>query len=73
MSLSWHTDCFKKHGMNAHVEKKICREGVMPKTGEKPGIGKYCCDNCFTIVSLDDYNDTLPPCPKCTSTEFIKC
>lgn len=45
----------------------------MPKTGEKPGIGRYCCDNCFTIVSLDDHNDTLPPCPKCTSTEFTKC
>lgn len=45
----------------------------MPKTGEKPGIGRYCCDNCFTSVSLDDHNDTLPPCPKCTSTEFTEC
>lgn len=45
----------------------------MPTTGEKPGIGTYCCRNCGTSVTLDDSSDTLPPCPKCSKTEFDRC
>ena len=44
----------------------------MPRTGEKPGIGKYKCKKCGTIVRLDDSTDTLPPCPKCNNTDFKK-
>ncbi|SDA57275.1 zinc ribbon-containing protein [Methanobrevibacter millerae] len=42
------------------------------KTGEKPGVGTYLCINCDQKVTLDDAKDTLPPCPKCKNTEFIK-
>lgn len=44
----------------------------MPTTGEKPGKGTYICKRCRTRVTLDDDNDTLPPCPKCHYTEFNK-
>lgn len=44
----------------------------MPTTGEKPGEGTYYCKNCGQKVVLDDWNDTLPPCPKCGKTEFRK-
>jgi DNA-directed RNA polymerase subunit RPC12/RpoP len=44
----------------------------MPTTGEKPGKGTYVCKRCKTIVTLDDDNDTLPPCPRCDNTEFDK-
>ena len=44
----------------------------MPTTGERPGIGKYKCTNCGEIVKLDDNTDTLPPCPKCHKTNYIK-
>jgi predicted RNA-binding Zn-ribbon protein involved in translation (DUF1610 family) len=30
------------------------------------------CKNCGTKVKLDDNTDTLPPCPKCDKTTFIK-
>lgn len=42
----------------------------MSTTGEKPGKGTYICRKCKTNVRLDDSTDTLPPCPKCSSTEF---
>ena len=42
----------------------------MPKTGEKPGKGVYICKKCGTKVNLDDQTDTLPPCPKCSHTEY---
>jgi Protein of unknown function (DUF1451). len=42
----------------------------MPRTGEKPGKGTYICKSCGQSVSLDDNTDTLPPCPKCTGTEY---
>ena len=42
----------------------------MPKTGEKPGVGTYTCTKCGTTVHLDDASDTLPPCPKCSNTNF---
>ena len=42
----------------------------MSTTGEQPGKGTYVCNNCRTTVTLDDYDDTLPPCPKCHGTEF---
>ncbi|WP_295725913.1 hypothetical protein [uncultured Methanobrevibacter sp.] len=42
------------------------------KTGEKPGKGTYLCTKCDQKVTLDDATDTLPPCPKCKNTEFIK-
>lgn len=41
-------------------------------TGEKPGKGIYICTTCLQAVHLDDDSDTLPPCPKCHSTEFRK-
>lgn len=41
-------------------------------TGEKPGKGTYTCTECGQTVVLDDNTDTLPPCPKCTNTEFYK-
>lgn len=44
----------------------------MTTTGEKPGKGRYKCKNCGQIVVLDDATDTLPPCPKCAKTVFIK-
>ncbi|AZR72500.1 rubredoxin-like protein [Anoxybacter fermentans] len=44
----------------------------MPTTGEKPGIGLYLCLKCYQQVRLDDDTDTLPPCPRCNHTEFIK-
>lgn len=44
----------------------------MYKTGEKPGIGTYYCTSCGTTVHLDDSTDTLPPCPSCHSTTYIK-
>ncbi|MFZ7119489.1 MAG: zinc ribbon-containing protein [Eubacteriaceae bacterium] len=44
----------------------------MPNTGEKPGKGTYKCTKCGTLVTLDDDSDTLPPCPKCNGTEFVK-
>ena len=45
-------------------------ENNMPSTGEKPGKGTYTCSNCGRIVVLDDDTDTLPPCPKCSKTEY---
>lgn len=42
------------------------------KTGEKPGIGTYKCIVCGEIVVLDDMTDTLPPCPRCGETTYIK-
>ncbi|WP_445671193.1 zinc ribbon-containing protein [Paenibacillus sp. FSL K6-2524] len=42
----------------------------MSTTGEKPGAGSYTCNNCNTVVYLDDNSDRLPPCPKCSETEY---
>ena len=42
----------------------------MVKTGEKPGKGIYNCRNCNQEVTLDDFDDTMPPCPRCSHTEF---
>lgn len=44
----------------------------MPTTGEKPGKGTYKCTKCGITVILDDSTDTLPPCPKCNGTDFVK-
>ncbi|WP_084171679.1 zinc ribbon-containing protein [Alicyclobacillus contaminans] len=44
----------------------------MPRTGEKPGSGYYQCTNCGEIVHLDDATDTLPPCPKCSGTNYVR-
>ena len=41
-------------------------------TGEKPGKGAYTCKACGQVVVLDDTNDVLPPCPKCSKTTFKK-
>ena len=45
---------------------------MAPRTGESPGIGTYRCTNCGQTVTLDDADDTLPPCPKCNGTDFEK-
>jgi DNA-directed RNA polymerase subunit RPC12/RpoP len=42
----------------------------MSTTGEKPGTGTYTCRKCGQNVVLNDSSDTLPPCPKCSNTEF---
>ncbi|MBQ3842801.1 MAG: hypothetical protein II820_08930 [Ruminiclostridium sp.] len=42
----------------------------MPKTGEKPGAGKYTCKECGKTLTLDDETDKLPPCSNCGGTEF---
>ncbi|ADQ80897.1 hypothetical protein Palpr_2768 [Paludibacter propionicigenes WB4] len=42
----------------------------MPTTGQKPGRGTYYCTNCGQSVTLDDDSDILPPCPKCSHTNF---
>lgn len=44
----------------------------MANTGEKPGKGTYICTNCIQHVVLNDKTDTLPPCPKCNGTTYIK-
>ena len=44
----------------------------MYKTGEKPGKGSYQCNDCNQVVVLDDSTDTLPPCPKCSGTDYNK-
>lgn len=44
----------------------------MYKTGEKPGKGVYRCTRCGQLVVLDDDSDTLPPCPKCNNTTYVK-
>ena len=44
----------------------------MVKTGEKPKKGTYKCNNCGTLITLDDDTDTMPPCPKCNGTEFTR-
>jgi DNA-directed RNA polymerase subunit RPC12/RpoP len=42
----------------------------MPKTGEKPGKGRYVCTKCGEAVHLDDDGDRLPPCPRCNGTDY---
>lgn len=42
----------------------------MSTTGEKPGIGSYTCKDCEGVLRLDDESDALPPCPKCSGTDF---
>ena len=44
----------------------------MVTTGEKPGKGTYVCTKCGQTVVLDDHSDTMPPCPSCANTTFIK-
>ena len=50
----------------------IRRASMIYTTGEKPGKGTYKCSKCGTTVRLDDNSDTLPPCPKCHGTKFVK-
>ncbi len=60
------------------AKKKVKTKNIKPKeenmsqcckTGEKPGSGTYECTNCKTHVTLGE-SDKMPPCPKCTNTEF---
>jgi DNA-directed RNA polymerase subunit RPC12/RpoP len=44
----------------------------MPRTGEKPGKGLYKCLKCGQLARLDDDTDTMPPCPTCNGTEFVR-
>lgn len=57
-------------GMPSHIHKHANEETRMSTTGQKPGKGTYKCTNCSTTVTLDDANDTLPPCPKCGKSSF---
>jgi len=54
------------------VGSRATRRLAMPRTGEKPGKGTYRCCNCEVEVTLDDDDDTLPPCPSCDGTEWDK-
>ncbi len=40
-------------------------------TGEMPGKGRYCCNNCKVCLELDNI-DKCPPCPNCGNTDFQK-
>ena len=42
------------------------------QSGEKPGIGAYQCVCCDTALTLKSADDTLPSCPKCGGTDFVK-
>lgn len=42
----------------------------MSTTGEKPSTGTYTCDNCGKKVTLDNHDDTLPPCPQCHEIDY---
>lgn len=44
----------------------------MHKTGEKPGKGAYKCTNDGEVIHLDQDSDTLPPCPRCHNTTWVK-
>jgi DNA-directed RNA polymerase subunit RPC12/RpoP len=44
----------------------------MPTTGEKPGKGTYKCKKCGKVITLDNAEDKLPPCPVCNHTEWDK-
>jgi ribosomal protein S27AE len=44
----------------------------IPRTGQKPLKDTYQCTKCPTTVTLDDHTDTLPPCSKCYSTDFMR-
>lgn len=38
-------------------------------TGEEVSAGTYSCTNCGQKVTLDG-RGTMPPCPRCSNTEF---
>ena len=57
-------------GINQFHKEEIMKKEIV-RTGEKPGRGKYSCTNCHTVVTLDA-SDKMPPCPKCTNSEFTK-
>ena len=45
----------------------------MPKAGDRPGKGTYCCTRCETEVELREIDATLPPCPTCEKIIFFRC
>ena len=44
----------------------------MPSAGEKSGKGIYKCKKCGKKIEIANDTDTLPPCPRCGGTDFIK-
>ncbi len=42
----------------------------MVSTGDKPGKGTYQCVNCGELMIVRNPNDTLPPCSRCSNTQF---
>ena len=42
------------------------------KTGDKPGAGRYRCDNCGYVVRITSDAEALPACPNCGHHEFTK-
>ena len=44
----------------------------MYSTGDKPGKGYYKCTACGEVIHLDQDTDTLPPCPKCHKTNYVR-
>ena len=44
----------------------------MRYTEEKPEKGTYHCMSCGQPVVIDDKTNTLPPCPKCGKTRYLK-
>ena len=44
----------------------------MYMSGDKPRSGRYQCTKDGHIVVIDDKTDTLPSCPKCGNTFFVR-
>ncbi|OIM83032.1 hypothetical protein ATY00_10260, partial [Oenococcus oeni] len=47
-------------------------EGLMFKSGDKPGAGRYKCLTCGDIIYLFKNSDILPFCPECKATVWVK-
>ena len=45
----------------------------MPKAGDSPGRGIYCCTRCETEVKLHEIDARLPECPRCEQDIFFRC
>lgn len=59
-----------EHNNSIKIRRTDMKKSIV-RTGQKPGKGTYCCTNCHTCVNLDA-SDKMPPCPKCTNSEFTK-
>ena len=53
---------------NVSVDYLLCRS----KQGERFTMYGYKCGNCDTMIVIDNADDELPPCPKCSVTNWHK-